>query len=82
VLVWSVVHVIVAPVFDIALTATLLMTGAAAAIVVNDEFAEVTDVPLAFADTTSKSYSVPAVRPVNVTLWLVCSAVFSVVEDP
>jgi hypothetical protein len=55
VLVWSVVHVIVAPVFDIALTATLLMTGAAAAVVVNDEFAEVTAVPLAFADTTSKS---------------------------
>jgi hypothetical protein len=29
--------------------------------------AEVTEVPLAFADTTSKSYSVPAVNPVKVT---------------
>jgi hypothetical protein len=73
--------VIVTPVFVIALTAILLITGAAA-VVVNVLFADVANVPLPFADTTSKSYSVPAANPVSVTVWLVTSAVFTVVADP
>jgi hypothetical protein len=60
-----VVHVIVAPVFVIAVTATFEITGIP--LVVKVLFADVTDVPLAFADTTSKSYSVPAVKPDRVT---------------
>jgi hypothetical protein len=74
--------VIVAPVFVIALTAMLLMTGAAAAVVVNVPFPDVAAVPLPFADTTSKSYSVPAVNPVSVTEWLVTNCVFTVVAVP
>jgi hypothetical protein len=50
--------------------------------VVNELFAEVADVPLPFADTTSKSYSVLAVKPVSVTEWLVTSAAFTVDADP
>jgi hypothetical protein len=60
----------------------LLMTGAAAADVVNVVLPDVADVPLAFADTTSKSYSVPAVNPVSVTVWLVTNCVFTVVALP
>jgi hypothetical protein len=60
----------------------LLMTGAAAAIVVKEEFADAAGVPLAFADTTSKSYRVLAAKPVSVIEWLVTSAVFTVVEEP
>jgi hypothetical protein len=72
--------VIVAPVLVRALTATFDMTGVPE--VVNVLFAEVTEVPLAFTDTTSKSYSVPPVNPVNVTEWLVTSAGLTVVEVP
>jgi hypothetical protein len=82
VLVWSVVQVIVAPVLVIALTAMLLITGAGATVVVNVPFDEVADVPLPFAETTSKSYSVPPVSPVSVTEWLVTKAVFTVVAVP
>jgi hypothetical protein len=49
---------------------------------VNVEFAEVEDVPAEFAETTSKSYVVLAVKPVSVTEWLVVSVVFSVEEEP
>jgi hypothetical protein len=72
----------VAPVFVIALTAILLMAGAAAAVVVKVVFAEVAAVPLALTETTSKSYRVLAVNPVRVTEWLVTNVVFSVVELP
>ncbi len=78
----SVVHVIVAPVFEIALTAMLLITGAGAAVVVKELLADVTDVPDPFAETTSKSYSVLAVKPDKVTEWLVDSVVVAVVEVP
>ncbi len=70
----------VAPVVVIPFTATLEITGAPA--VVSVELLEAADVPLAFAETTSKSYRVPAVKPVNVTEWLVTSAVFNVVDVP
>jgi hypothetical protein len=54
-----------------ALIAMLVMAGAVAAGVVNVLLAEVADVPLPLADTTSKSYKVPAVKPDSVTEWLV-----------
>jgi hypothetical protein len=57
--------VIVAPVFVIAVTATFEIAGVPE--VVNELFIDVADAALAFADTTSKSYSVPAVKPVKVT---------------
>ena len=71
---------IVAPVFVIALTATPEITGVP--VVVNVVLPDVAEVPLAFAETTSKSYSVPAVNPVNVTEWLVTNAGLNVVEVP
>ena len=71
----------VAPVFVIALTAMLLITGTDA-VVVNVLLPEVADVPVPFAETTSKSYSVPAVKPVSVTEWLVTSVVLTVVAVP
>jgi hypothetical protein len=57
--------VIVAPVLVIPLTATFDTSGAP--VVVNVELPEVAAVLLAFAETTTKSYSVPAVNPVIVT---------------
>jgi hypothetical protein len=39
-------------------------------------------VPLAFADTTSKSYRTPAVKLASVTEWLVVSVVFNFVAEP
>jgi hypothetical protein len=60
----------------------LLITGAVAAGVVNVLLPEVAEVPLPFAETTSKSYIVPAVNPVSVTEWLVTKAVFTVEADP
>jgi hypothetical protein len=72
--------VIVAPVLVIALTATFEITGVP--VVVNVVLPEVADVPLPFADTTSKSYSVPAVNPVKVTVWLVTNCVFTAVAVP
>jgi hypothetical protein len=71
--------VIVAPVL-VGVTATFEITGVP--VVVKVVLPEVAWVPLEFADTTSKSYSVPAVKPVNVTVWLVVSAGFAVVEVP
>jgi hypothetical protein len=72
--------VIVAPVLVIALTATFEIAGVP--VVVNVVFPEVADAFPAFADTTSKSYSVPAVNPVNVTVWLVINCEFTVVAVP
>jgi len=46
------------------------------------EFDDVADVPPEFAETTSKSYVVLAVKPVSVTEWLVVSVVLSVEEEP
>jgi hypothetical protein len=68
----------VAPVVDIAVTATFEMTGVP--VVVNVLLPDVADVLEEFAETTSKSYSVPAVNPVRVTVWLVMSVVFTIVE--
>jgi hypothetical protein len=72
--------VIVALVLVIALIATFEITGVP--VVVNVVFPDVADVLAAFADTTSKSYSVPAVNPVSVTEWLVTNVAFTVVEVP
>jgi hypothetical protein len=70
----------VAPEVDMALTATFEMTGVP--VVVNVPFPDRADVFEEFAENTSKSYSVPAVKPVSVTVWLVTSVVFNVVELP
>jgi hypothetical protein len=59
-----------------------LIAGGGAAVVVKVVFAEVAEVPVALADTTSKSYRVPGVKPVNVTEWLVTSVVLKVVDEP
>ncbi len=56
---------IVAPVLVIALTETFDIKGVP--VVVNVVLPEVDDVFPAFADNTSKSYSVPAVNPVRIT---------------
>jgi hypothetical protein len=72
--------VIVAPVLVIPLIATFEITGVP--VVVNVVLPEVAEVFPAFADTTSKSYSVPAVKPVSVTEWLVTNVVFTAVELP
>jgi hypothetical protein len=61
---WSVVHVMVADT-DVTLDATAEMTGDA--VVVNVELPDVLDTEEPFADTTSKSYMVPGVRPLIVT---------------
>jgi hypothetical protein len=70
----------VAPVVEIELTTTFEMTGVP--VVVNLLFTDVADVPLAFADTTSKSYRTPAVKLASVTEWLVVSVVFNIVAEP
>jgi len=58
----------VSEVVDTVVTVTLEITGAGAVpVVVNVEFVEVAEVFAEFAETTSKSYSVPAVKPVSVT---------------
>jgi hypothetical protein len=44
--------------------------------------AEVEDIPPRFAETASKSYVVPGVRPVSVTVWLVTIVGFSGEADP
>ncbi len=71
----------VAEVEPMLLTATLLITGVAFT-VVKVELGEVEGVPAELAETTSKSYRVPALKPVMVTEWLVTSAVFKVEEEP
>jgi hypothetical protein len=60
----------------------VIIGGELADVVMNVEFGEVADIAPAFADTTSKSYVVPAVNPVSVTVCAVTSAVFSVELDP
>jgi hypothetical protein len=66
---WSVVHEIVSEVVETPVTETFEITGAGAVpVVVNVVLADVAEVLPAFADTTSKSYSIPAAKPVNVTV--------------
>jgi len=78
-----VVHVIVSELLDTLVAVTAEITGVPAVeVVVNVAFGEVLDVFDELADTTSKLYFVPAVRPVSVTEWLVVRVVFSVDELP
>jgi hypothetical protein len=63
---WSVVQLMVAVVVVDPETTTPEMTGATG-VVTRVMFAEVLDAVEAFTEVTSKSYVVPAVRPVNVT---------------
>jgi hypothetical protein len=78
-----VVQVIVSEVLDTLVAVTAEITGVAAGeAVVNVALGDVLDVFAEFADTTSKSYVVPAVKPVSVTEWLVVSVVLSVDELP
>ncbi len=51
-------------------------------LVVNVELPEVVDPAPAFTETTSKSYVVPGVSPVSVTVWLVTNAEFTGELDP
>ncbi len=44
--------------------------------------ADVEDIPPRLAEITSKSYVVPGVRPVSVTVWVVTSVGFSGEADP
>jgi hypothetical protein len=75
--------VIVSDVLDTLVAVTAVITGAPVALeVVNVAFGEVEEMLDEFADTTSKLYVVPAVKPVSVTEWLVVSVVFSVEEEP
>ena len=67
---------IVAPVEVIAVAVTAEITGATA-VVVKVEFGELVDRLELLAETTSKSYSVPCVKPVIVTECEVTSALFS-----
>ena len=68
---------IVAPVEVIAVAVTAEITGATA-VVVKVAFGEVAVRLELLAETTSKSYSVPEVKPVIVTECEVTSALFSV----
>jgi hypothetical protein len=61
--------------------ATFEITGPGA-VVAKLELPDVVDIPPEFAETTSKSYVVPAVSPVSDTVWLVVSAGFSVDAEP
>jgi hypothetical protein len=63
-----------------AVTVIFEITGAP--VVVNVLFADVPEVFPEFVDTTSKSYSVPAVKPVSVTEWLVTRVVFTAGDEP
>ena len=51
-------------------------------IVTKVELGELEDIPPRFAETASKSYVVPGVRPVNVTEWLVTEVGLSGEADP
>jgi hypothetical protein len=46
------------------------------------ELVELADIAPEFAETTSKSYVVPSVRPVSVTEWDVTRVVSRVEEEP
>ena len=63
-------------------TETEVMTGAPAADVANVEFAEVPETLLALAETTSKLYVAPPVKPVSVTECDVTSAELRVDAEP
>ena len=77
----SVVQVMVAVPLVTPLEATALIAGPGAVpVVVKVAFDEVEERASELADITSKSYSVPGVRPVRITEWLVTSAGLSV-ED-
>ncbi len=77
------VHVIVSDVLDTLVAVTAEITGVPTVeLVVNVALGEVLDVFAEFADTTSKLYVVPAIKPVSVTEWLVVSVVLSVDEVP
>ena len=76
----SVVQLMVAVPLVTPLVPMLLITGPGAVPVVeNVALDEVEESASEFADTTSKSYSVPGVRPVSVTEWLVTEVGSSVV---
>jgi hypothetical protein len=79
-----VVHVTVTEVCDTPVVPTFEITGGVdvTTLVANVELPEVDEVAPAFAETTSKSYVVPGVSPVSVTVWLVTSVEFSVDADP
>jgi hypothetical protein len=64
--------------------ATLVITGGedTTEVVIKVELPEVADIAPAFAETTSKSYVVPSVRPVSVTEWDVTRVVSRVEEEP
>ena len=74
------VQVMVADVVVIAVAVTAEMVGAA--VVVKVALAEVADRLELLAETTSKLYSVPAVKPVIVTECEVTSVLFSVDCEP
>ncbi len=60
---------------------TAEITGVAAR-VVKVEFVEVAETLVELAETTSKLYVVPAVRPVKVTECAVVNELFSVEDEP
>ena len=65
------------------LVAIFEITGCGAVpVVVKVKFAEVLEILLELAETTSKSYSVPEVKPVMTTEWLVTGLVLNGEIDP
>ena len=78
---WFVVHVIVAEVVVMAVAVTAVMVGATA-VVVKVELPEVAVRLALLVETTSKSYVVPGVSPVNVTEWAVTKVLFTPEFDP
>jgi cation transporter-like permease len=64
--------------------ATFVITGGVLTtdVVRKVELVELADIAPEFAETTSKSYVVPSVRPVSVTEWLVTIVESSVEFDP
>ena len=73
---------IVADVEVIAVAVTAEITGGAEPVVVKVAFGEVADTFVLLAETTSKSYSVPGVKPVIVTECEVTSVLFSADCEP
>ena len=65
----------------IAVAVTAEITGATA-VVVKVAFGEVADTLVLLVETTSKSYSVPGVKPVSTTECVVVSVLFSVDCEP
>jgi hypothetical protein len=70
---WSVVQLMVAVVVVDPETTTPEITGATA-VVTKVELADVLDAVEPFTEVTSKSYVVPAVRPVSTTEWVIVDA--------